>query len=91
MMFPKPRSVKQHTKTRKQNELYTQQRRKYLADHPWCEVCQSNQATEIHHKQGRGKYLLLDSTWLPVCQACHLKIHANPTWAKVKGFLGDRK
>jgi hypothetical protein len=46
--------------------------------------------TDVHHKKGRGKYLLDESTWLPVCREHHDKIHANPAWAFEQGYLERR-
>jgi hypothetical protein len=44
----------------------------------------------IHHKRGRGKYLLDVKTWLPCCLACHEFIHNNIQIAYDLGFCEKR-
>ena len=44
----------------------------------------------IHHKRGRGKYLLDVKTWLPCCLACHEFIETNPEIAKDLGLSENR-
>lgn len=44
-------------------------------------------ATEIHHKRGRGRYLLDTSTWAAVSAEGHKWIHANPQEAEALGLL----
>lgn len=42
-----------------------------------------------HHIRGRLSLLLCDTRfWLPVCQACHDRIHRSPAWARAHGYLG---
>ncbi len=45
---------------------------------------------EIHHRKGRGKYLLDTSTWCAVSREMHDRIHQNPKWAYEKGYLLNR-
>ena len=47
-------------------------------------------ATDIHHKQGRGKYHLDTSTWLSVCRNCHNYIEHHPEEAKELGYTSIR-
>jgi hypothetical protein len=54
---------------------------------PVCEVCMKANATDVHHKAGRGKNYLEVGTWLSTCRPCHDKIHKEPSWAREKGFL----
>ena len=44
-------------------------------------------ATEIHHREGRGRNYLNEETWLAVCRQNHERIHNNPSWARANGFL----
>ena len=44
-------------------------------------------STEIHHKKGRGKYLLDTSTWMAVSRDAHLWIHDNPKEARELGYI----
>lgn len=59
----------------------------FLAENPFCGVCHSSKATEIHHKQGRGVNLLATATWVGVCSTCHRFIHLNVSWAYGEGLL----
>jgi hypothetical protein len=34
-----------------------------------------NEDLTIHHTKGRGKYYLDDSTWIPLCLHCHMRVH----------------
>ncbi len=65
---------------------YGKVRRLYLADNPWCEVCFTTQATEIHHMKKRGRYLLAVDTFLAVCRTCHNMIESSPSWAFGNGY-----
>jgi hypothetical protein len=82
----------------KQAELlkrYSDLRIGFLKTHPICEVDGCGDATDVHHKKGRGKYLLDVETWLAVSRSCHQKIEENPEWAKENGYslsrLNDQK
>lgn len=69
------------------NKEYSEERKFFLSN-PKNQLCQAKllncdgRATDIHHKKGRGKYLLDTSTWLSVCRSCHMIIEANPAFAK---------
>lgn len=52
----------------------------------WCQF----KASQVHHKKGRGLYLLDLHTWLAVCPSCHQRIELNPAWAKACGLSLDR-
>ena len=45
---------------------------------------------DIHHKKGRGKYLLDTSTWIQLCRNCHQYLENRPEIAKDLGFSEDR-
>ena len=73
---------------------YAKLRRRFLTKHRNCIVTPlgkpsrcTNPATEIHHRKGRGKYLLSIATWMPLCSSCHRQIHDNPNWARKKEYL----
>lgn len=76
-----------------ENREYNKLARIFKFDNPVCKVnaegC-TGRTTEVHHKKGRGKYLLVVSTWLPCCHNCHHKIEMNPVWAKENGFSISR-
>jgi len=44
-------------------------------------------ATDIHHKERRGKNLNNEETWMPLCRACHQKVESNGKWARENGYL----
>lgn len=50
----------------------------------------SGEATDVHHKAGRGENLLKISTWIAVCRSCHTYIETNPAEAKEMGLSMSR-
>ena len=95
---PKP-TVKQKrlpSKSFKQtvlHDLYMIIRNQFLKHHPFCRAslpgC-SLIATDVHHKSGRGQYLLDDSKFLSTCRKCHGWIEAHPDQAIILGFSESR-
>ena len=65
---------------------YSKRRKTYLLRYPHCEIC-GVMATDIHHKERRGKNLNNEETWIPLCRACHQFVEANGIWAREKGYL----
>lgn len=65
------------------NRQYAQLRQEFLLAHPRCEVLQPHggicgaQATECHHRRGRGRFLLDTETFLAVCKTCHSRLHGD--------------
>ena len=72
-------------KHRKELKQYSQVRRDYMMTHMFCEVC-SLPATDIHHKERRGKNLCNPDTFMSVCRTCHMKIESNGKWARENGY-----
>lgn len=74
---------------------YMKLRAEYLLFHPYCEYfsCfkEIRPSTEIHHKKGRGKYLLDTSTWMAVCRTAHDEIHFNPEESYKRGWMLPRR
>jgi AMMECR1 domain-containing protein len=72
---------------------YGKKRVAFLALH---RVCQANlvgctgQATDVHHKAGRGINHNKMSTWIAVCRTCHQWIEENPQEAKELGLSESR-
>jgi hypothetical protein len=67
-------------------QVYSHNRAVFLKDNPLCkahinENC-TRIATDIHHKGGRGRNLLVESTWIGVCRNCHDWIEMHPKEAK---------
>ena len=68
------------------NKQYTNLRRIFLKDSPFCALC-NQPATDIHHKEGRGSKTNDTATWLQTCRSCHINIHHHPSWAREQGYL----
>lgn len=81
------------SKLAKENNAYSKQRKSFLEEHPMCQAklhrC-TLKSSEVHHKKGRGKYFLDESTWLSVCRNCHDYIENNPEDALELGFTITR-
>lgn len=77
----------------KQDKAYSTLRAVYLQNNPYCKAnllgCTMN-ATDVHHKAGRGENLLNIKTWLSLCRNCHRWIEEHPAEAKERGFSQDR-
>lgn len=48
---------------------------------------QTQPSEEIHHTRGRGRNLNNVSTFLAVCKNCHRRLHHQPQWARLYGWL----
>lgn len=84
-----PRSPKQ----RRLEAAYGVIRKAYLDSHQMCEAHLANCATyasDIHHKQGRGEYMLDSTTYMAVCRSCHQWIETHPKESKDLGFSTNR-
>jgi hypothetical protein len=76
-------------KLEQQQKEYSKLRKTWLTNHPMCQAKIYNctlKSTDVHHKKGRGKYLLDTNTWLSVCRSCHTWIELNPEDSKDLGF-----
>lgn len=81
-------------KKAKEDAVYSKLRKDYLCLHSFCQaklpgICNYN-ATDVHHKKGRGKYYLITTTWLAVCRQCHDWIETHPNDAKELGYSENR-
>lgn len=90
----KPKPIKQFSAKRQVVNLeYNREAKKFREENPACRVNTSGctrETTEVHHKKGRGKYLMDKTTWLPVCHNCHCVVEENPNWAKQNGYSSNR-
>ncbi len=81
-------------KQSKINSAYSVLRLQYLKMFQHCKVSSTDctfTSTQVHHKNGRGKDSVLDTTtWLPVCHNCHRLIEENPAWAYEFGYSTKR-
>lgn len=68
------RLPKATAKRKEENKAYTPLRKKYLEDHPKCEIkligC-TGKATQIHHCSTSHKDFLNIKTWKSGCSNCH--------------------
>ena len=68
---------------------YSKLRAEFLLNRQMCHAKIHNctlKAADVHHMKGRGKYLLDQTTWLPVCRNCHMWIEEHPQESKELGF-----
>lgn len=65
--------------------IYRRRRDVFLDANPSCARC-GRRATEVHHKRGRGKYLLDEETWLALCHGCHMHVTTRPAEALADGW-----
>ena len=83
------------SKMQKKMALYTIARKKFLDDHPMCQmhipgIC-TQKASEVHHTAGRIEELLLDTRyWKSGCHQCHSFVELHPEIAKEMGLSIDR-
>jgi len=90
---PKPKIQKPiNPKSKKQvalDKAYSVIRVPFIEKHPMCQAhlpgCLGI-SSEIHHKKGRGKWMLVTSTWMAVCRTCHSWIETHPIEATEMGF-----
>lgn len=67
----------------------------FLAANPLCQCCPHVHAdqfasVEVHHRKGRGPFMLVTESWLAVCAWCHVIIHLNPGWCYANGIMINR-
>lgn len=91
--FNKQQIRKVSIKLSKEQAVYRGKRIIFLAENPYC-VAQLDGclgiATDVHHAQGRGKFLNNVSTWKPTCRPCHNYIETHVSEAKELGLSKDR-
>lgn len=92
----KPRSEinKVSTQQEKINRAYSVICSHFKKDHPICQArikCSGALTKEVHHKRGRGKAYMLDSTtYLACCSDCHEWINSHNEHATALGFCQSR-
>ena len=80
--------VSKTSKRGRQQAEYLKLRKQFLAEHPLCECCITQQpATDVHHKAGRGKMLCRTEYFMATCRQCHDWIHSHPAVARAQGWL----
>lgn len=94
---PEAKRTKIAPKSKKQialDKAYSVLRRKFMSDpsNQFCPVMKALgkgnvPATDVHHKKGRGKYMLDVSTWMAVSREGHVYIHDNPEESYKRGWM----
>lgn len=91
---PRPQVNKVSEKRKELNKEYFKLADEFKRENPKCVVRANQYCTgkteSVHHKRGRGRYLLDVSTFLPCCLSCHGFIEANPQEAKERGWSESR-
>lgn len=71
------------------NRLYNARARIFRNNNPVC-VINSPVCTKytegVHHRKGRGKYLMDERFWMPACNRCNGYIEDHSLWAQENGF-----
>lgn len=82
------------TKQQKTNQAYAVICAQFKKNHPICQArikCSGALTNEVHHKRGRGKEYMLDSTtYLACCSDCHRWINEHHEQATALGFSESR-
>ena len=90
----KPKSISPVSKKMQVTmDEYGRKRKAFLALFSTCQanlVDCTGQATEVHHKAGRGSNHNKIGTWLAVCRNCHKFIEEHPEDAKHLGLSQSR-
>jgi hypothetical protein len=81
------------SKRKEENKVYDLEARKFREDNPVCAInsphC-THRTQGVHHKRGRGKYLLDKSTWEPACNPCNHYVEVHHQWAIDNGHKESR-
>ena len=93
----KPKAIKVTSyKMKPLHQLYSVMRKEFL-EQPGNDVCNAqlpgctfSTHLTIHHKKGRGKYYLDNTTWVTLCMNCHMYVETHPQEAVELGFTETR-
>ncbi len=73
----------------RETRKYWPLRRKFLEEHPFCEldIC-GNRSTNIHHMKGQAGLMMNDTRYfLAVCVPCHDYIESHKNEMRAKGII----
>lgn len=90
---PEKRSIRKVSKKLSAElRIYAKLRKEFLSrsENRYCAVFPHLEATEVHHKKGRGIFLNDVSTWLAVSREGHMWVELHPEEAKQKGYSENR-
>jgi len=75
------------------NLQYGLLRAPFMLERPRCRVLGPSgpcgrPTTDLHHRKGRGRHMLDESTWMAVCAECHHGFHNQLRgWAARMGYI----
>lgn len=68
---------------------YAKLKKEFLAKHKKCAIWPHKKATDLHHSKGRRGKLLLDQRyWIPLCREMHSWVHSHPGEARTMSWRG---
>ncbi len=89
-----PKAKKQLRRRSKAYESRMKEYRKaaaeFLKRHPLCAVFPSQASAQVHHKFGRGKFLMWEPGWVQVSLDGHRWIDSHREEARARGLLAAR-
>lgn len=87
---PKKVGAKQKVK----NQEYSERVKVWKVENPHCKAnCNqycTKETDDCQHLRGRGKYLMDETTWMPVCRSCHTYINDHSKEAYENGWALSR-
>ena len=90
----KPAIKKVSVKQKEKNTEYGIRVKEWKKENPKCKAnCNqycTKETDDCQHLRGRGKYLMDESTWMPVCRSCHTYIGDHSKEAYEKGWALSR-
>jgi len=91
-VYAKPNKISEKQKAK--NDVYLEMVKPFKALNDNClakieNVC-TGKTEDVHHSRGRGVYLLIMESWIPVCRNCHIYLHDNPLDAMKRGLSFSR-
>lgn len=85
-----------NAKRRQTNRAYAEVRKRFLLAHQRCQCLKPTGrpcgalATELHHRKGRGRFLLAEEGFMALCHQCHAFIEKHTGWAHRMEYLLNR-
>lgn len=92
--LPRKKPNPQSDKMKERLKEYNARVKVWKVENPQCkakcnEYC-TKDTDDCQHLRGRGKYLMDESTWMPVCRSCHTYIGDHSKEAYEKGWALSR-
>jgi hypothetical protein len=91
---PRQKLAQRSDKRIEQDKIYSEKRKKFLEEHPMCQIHISGicttYSTDVHHTYAganRNEFYLDELTWKASCRMCHGWVHANPKQSREMNLL----